>query len=462
MANGDIISTSDLAGRTSRSATASSSRWAATPASRRRTPSSARPGARLAAVLRPAQHGLRRQHRLRARRHRQRRLLGGADGRLRRQARHHHHARQTRCCRRSSSTTSRASRSRTTTRRRSRRPSSTACRCTASGTRRPLSSRRPSSRIVLLAELCRCTPVAGSGARRDHLDEPERRDRSRASRAPTCKSANFAATPHFVGPVTGQNGQYYTNDGQVQAPNYRPLQPYVSLPAARSDSPGLVAHGVVIDGAHEPGRPGDRAERLRAGQRQADAQHERRRAAADVHRRVVAGEDPERSSRSARTSNVNLVTGQFFTQTSGPSTTGVERKWTQIDGRVTYSTSQDFTPPTIDSINAFESDPGHADDVLAFSGQFSDLDPTNPTTDHPGTVVFAQVIYDDGTGHWHAVQLQQDSGLGPLVGGRALQRQPRPVLRRDLRRRRQLRLQLEQGQLLRRASRCRRRRSARR
>ena len=40
----------------------------------------------------PAQHGLRRQHRLRARRHRQRRLLGGVDGRLRRPAQRLEHA----------------------------------------------------------------------------------------------------------------------------------------------------------------------------------------------------------------------------------------------------------------------------------------------------------------------------------------------------------------------------------
>ena len=35
-------------------------------------------------------------------------------------------------------------------------------------------------------------------------------------------------------PVTGLHGSYYTNAGQVQAPNYRPLQPYVTLSATRT------------------------------------------------------------------------------------------------------------------------------------------------------------------------------------------------------------------------------------
>ncbi len=230
------------------------------------------------------------------------------------------------------------------------------------------------------------------------------------------ESSNFAVTPHFVGPVTGENGQYYTNDGQVQAPNYRPLQPYVSLPAGRSDSPGLFAHGVVIDAltsSDDPGSPpsGFLPDNVRPTLN----------SSADEPPPSFNDESwPEKIPTLVslgQNQNVNLATGQFFTQESAPSTTGVERKWTQIDGRVTYSTSQDYTPPTIDSIHAFESDPGQTDDVLAFSGQFSDLDPTNPATGHPGTVVFAQAIYDDGTGHWHAVQLQQDQDSGLWSAG---------------------------------------------
>jgi hypothetical protein len=105
--------------------------------------------------------------------------------------------------------------------------------------------------------------------------------------------------------------------------------------------------------------------------------------------------------------SLNLITGQFFTQT-GSGTTGVERLWTQIGGRVTYSTSQDFTPPTIDSMDAFLSG-----GVVAFSGHFSDLDQNG----NPGQVVFAQVVYDDGAGHWTALPLQHDATSGLWSGG---------------------------------------------
>ena len=111
--------------------------------------------------------------------------------------------------------------------------------------------------------------------------------------------------------------------------------------------------------------------------------------------------------------NLNLITGQFFTETSGSTSTGVERLWKQINGRVTYSNSLDFTPPTISSINAFQSN-----GIVAFSGQFSDLDQNGS----PGTVSFAQVVYDDGTAHWTALPLQHDptsglwSGAAPFTG----------------------------------------------
>ena len=213
------------------------------------------------------------------------------------------------------------------------------------------------------------------------------------------QSADFSAKPTFTGPITGQNGQYYTNAGQVQAPNYRPLQPYVSLPAGRPATPGLYAHGVVIDTLtsedHSPFAPDNVRPTLNSS--------------ADEPPPSFTDESwPEKIPTLAslgQNQNLNLATGQFFTQTSGSTTTGVERLWTQINGQVTYSTSQDYTPPTIDSIDAIESDPGHSDDILGFTGRFSDLDQNG----HAGTVVFAQVVYDDGTGHWQSVQLQQNS-----------------------------------------------------
>jgi hypothetical protein len=105
--------------------------------------------------------------------------------------------------------------------------------------------------------------------------------------------------------------------------------------------------------------------------------------------------------------SLNLATGQFFTDTSGSTPTGVERLWTQINGRVTYSASLDFTPPTVDSIEAFLSN-----GAVAFTGHFSDLDGSG----NSGTVAFAQVVYDDGNGNWIALPLHA-SGPGTWSGG---------------------------------------------
>ena len=218
------------------------------------------------------------------------------------------------------------------------------------------------------------------------------------------QSANFAVTPSFSAEQHGANGDFFTNAGQVQAPNYRPLQPYVSLPAGRSDSPGLYAHGVVVDALtsqdNTPFTPDNVRPTLNAAADEPPPSFTDESWPEKIPTLVSLGQNQ----------NLNLATGQFFTQSSGG---GVERLWTQIGGRVTYSTSQDFTPPTIDSISAFESDAGQPDDVLAFTGRFSDLDQNG----NPGTVVFAQVVYDDGSGHWHPLQLHQDQATGTWSAG---------------------------------------------
>jgi CSLREA domain-containing protein len=212
------------------------------------------------------------------------------------------------------------------------------------------------------------------------------------------QSANFAATPNFGLMHHGTNGDFFTNAGQVQAPNYRPLQPYVSLPAARS---GLVAHGVVVDTLTSSDNSGFTPDNVRPILN----------SSADEPPPTFTDEAwPEKIPTLVSlgsNQSLNLITGQFFTESSGIPTTGVERLWTQIGGRVTYSNSQDFTPPTIDSIHAFQSN-----GVVAFSGQFSDLDQNG----NPGTVSFAEVVYDDGLGHWTALPLQHDSTSGLWSG----------------------------------------------
>ncbi len=109
-----------------------------------------------------------------------------------------------------------------------------------------------------------------------------------------------------------------------------------------------------------------------------------------------------------RRQSLNLTTGQFF-YADTPGHPGVERQWTHIAGRVTYSSSTDFVPPSIDSIDAFLS--GGA---VTFSGHFTDLTETGAN----GTVALAQVVYDvDNSATWRALPLQRDPSTGAWSGG---------------------------------------------
>ncbi|HZQ16339.1 MAG TPA: CSLREA domain-containing protein [Gaiellaceae bacterium] len=220
------------------------------------------------------------------------------------------------------------------------------------------------------------------------------------------QAAPFAVTPHFDIPVNhGANGDYYTNGGQAQAPNYAPLQPYVNLPATRSEG---TAHGVVIDSLTSDDHLGFNPDNLRPIVDQSANEPEPQfldEASPAKIPTLVSLDTPDGLSQS-----LNLTTGQFFTQSSGDPDTNVERLWTQIGGRVTYSSSSDFTPPTIDQIASFLT----GDGAVAFTGKFSDVDQNG----NPGHVVFAQIVFDaDNAGHWATVQLAHDAATDTWSGG---------------------------------------------
>ncbi|MDX6451041.1 MAG: large repetitive protein [Gaiellaceae bacterium] len=215
--------------------------------------------------------------------------------------------------------------------------------------------------------------------------------------------ASFDVVPSFTA-RSGSHGDYLTSAGQVQAPNYRPLQPFVTLPASRT---GVVAHGVLVDGLSSsdltPFNPDNVRPTLDLSAKEPEPQFADEAWPTKVPT-LVSLDDTNGLRQS-----LNLTTGQFFTD--GDTHAGVERKWTHIAGRVTYSSSTDFVPPSVDSIDAFLS--GGA---VTFSGRFSDLTETGA----PGSVALAQVVYDvDNTGTWLALPLQFDATSGAWSGGAA-------------------------------------------
>jgi hypothetical protein len=215
---------------------------------------------------------------------------------------------------------------------------------------------------------------------------------------------SFDVTPIFTA-QSGDHGQYFTNGGQVQAPNYRPLQPFVTLPATRT---GMVAHGVVVDALTSndvtPFNPDNVRPTLDLSANEPEPQF------ADEAWPTKVPTLVSLDDANGRRQNLNLTTGQFFFADTAAHP-GVERQWTHIAGRVAYSSSNDFVPPTIDSIDAFLSGGS-----VTFSGRFSDL--TDTGTD--GTVALAQVVYDvDNTGTWQALPLHRDAITGAWSGGTA-------------------------------------------
>src|SRR5581483_11449893 len=219
----------------------------------------------------------------------------------------------------------------------------------------------------------------------------------------SAQTSTFDVVPNFTGPTTGAHGSYYTNAGQVQAPNYRPLQPYVTMPTTRSG--GLTAHGVIIDaltsGDHSGFNPDNVRPTLDLSANEPEPQF------ADEAWPTKVPTLVSLNDANGLSQQLNLTTGQFFDDTT--SHQGVERLWTHIGGRVVYSTSQDFTPPTIDDIDAYTNGSS-----VTFTGHFSDLDQNG----NPGTVALVQVVYDlNNTGTWVPLQLTLDPSSGMWSAG---------------------------------------------
>jgi len=248
------------------------------------------------------------------------------------------------------------------------------------------------------------TPVAPDPVRGASSSTSPSQGTLTALPATSAQVASFDVVPSFT-PQSGDHGQYFTNAGQVQAPNYRPLQPYVTLPATRTAN---VAHGVLVDALTSndvtPFNPDNVRPTLDLSANEPEPQF------ADEAWPTKVPTLVSLDDANGRRQNLNLTTGQFFYADTSAHP-GVERQWTHIAGRVTYSSSTDFVPPSIDSIDAFLSG-----GTVTFSGHFSDLTETGAD----GTVALAQVVYDvDNTATWQALPLQRDPATGAWSGGAA-------------------------------------------
>ena len=261
----------------------------------------------------------------------------------------------------SRTTSSRATRSAPTTRRRSPKPSSTACRCTASAMRRAaigaLSQRCAAPAVApdpVLGATTSTSPGRQRPARRDgSITRSAVRRSSRRSRWPAERPARLVL--HERRPGAG-----------------------AELPAAAAvrelagDVGGADRARRPHRRAHERGR---HRERLQPRQRPPDAS-------------TSSTNEPEpqfgdeawptkiptlvslERLRTGSSRRLNLTTGPVLHRQQRLTASGVERKWTHITGRVTYSSTHRLrAADSIDSIDSFI-----VDGNVTFTGRFSDLD----------------------------------------------------------------------------------------
>ena len=104
-----------------------------------------------------------------------------------------------------------------------------------------------------------------------------------------------------------------------------------------------------------------------------------------------------------------LIAGHFASGSS--SGVGTQRLYDQIGGTVLYSTSADFTRPTIRNVQVFQ-----VGTTVGFAADIADLNASGGL----GTVTEAIVLYLDGSSTWHRANLACSNGRctggGPLVG----------------------------------------------
>jgi len=211
---------------------------------------------------------------------------------------------------------------------------------------------------------------------------------------------SYTVTPTLTA-VNTLRGTYYTADGGVQAVLYRPLQPSMSLDIAL---PGGVGDGAVAQGA------------LFLGGNYTDIPNfdpvitmPVTEATRYEPQWIYTGWHPQGLVRinhfqtpQGVLERLVLILGQFrHTNVVGNHVEGIQRLYNQVTYEVYYSTTDDITPPTIESVTA-----QRQDSVVQFVVKVSDASGVSRVI----------VVYTDGTGTWESLDLTYDPDADEWVG----------------------------------------------
>jgi ABC-type oligopeptide transport system substrate-binding subunit len=209
--------------------------------------------------------------------------------------------------------------------------------------------------------------------------------------------------PPFQRNDTVGYGSYYSINGQFEAVNRRPIEPATTFDVTE---PNLTPHGFLFtELAQQPDFNIDAA----FSRTVTDSQIAEPELVGLVNFPTQLGALRVISSPNGQRNLLVTALGQYRTDNAPDlAGTGVQRLYTHLAGRVFYSASRDFTPPSLAAVSL-----ARLGGNVAVSLNVTDVDPTGATP----SVKRVLFLYRDGA-TWRSFDLGHDgdrwSGVGPL------------------------------------------------
>lgn len=224
--------------------------------------------------------------------------------------------------------------------------------------------------------------------------------------ATNLQATSFDVSPTFT-PVTTANGKYYKADNGFQSTPRRPLEPLVSLDVTQPGT--LVAHGAMINLLNSPAADETNFNAVFSQVTTDNSADDPTLAGVNTFPSKIQAISTF-SGVSTRKQRLNLIVGLF--RSDGPTLAGIgtHRRYTRVAGDVLYSTSNDWTPPTLGELQTLRV--GTLGNI-GLATTVTDLDQNGA----PGTVKEVVVLYRDCNGVWRTSTMSPAGGNRWAGGG---------------------------------------------
>jgi len=213
-----------------------------------------------------------------------------------------------------------------------------------------------------------------------------------------------------LNPVVTPHGQYYAVNGETEYVPYRPLQPRVNIDISRL---GQVAHGMLLTSGTYQDYPNfdPVITRPTVFNNEYEPQFINEEWYPNGLSSIMSLQTPDNTEQT-----LAIVPGQFITtNVSNKIVTGTERLYQSLNCNIYYSNSDDYCPPTIDSVDVTTSATtgGYAAHFWIKATDFND---PNITDDGIVGRVVVLWTYAIGDTSWELVDLAYDPVSGKWTG----------------------------------------------